>query len=118
MVIPFVGAQTSSGPFGVFEIDGGAGDYHDYSLVYDPIAGSADLFVDGIERISDYTGTPIAFSRVAWGAGADNGTGEANFQSVTFETDSVAVSEPGALIVFAAGLAGLGVLRRRARRFP
>ena len=35
----------------------GAGDgYHLYELVYDPDLQTADLFVDGVERISDYPG--------------------------------------------------------------
>ncbi|NKB20980.1 MAG: PEP-CTERM sorting domain-containing protein [Alphaproteobacteria bacterium] len=98
-----------------FEVDGGAGQYHTYSLVFDPIAGSADLFVDGIERISDHGGIAAAASRVAWGAGASNATGRANFESVTFDINAAEIPEPGALAIYGLGLVGLGFARRRTR---
>lgn len=35
---------------------GSGSTYHEFELVYDPDAGSADLFVDGVEVMSDYEG--------------------------------------------------------------
>lgn len=64
----------------------GVGDqsYHTYSLVYDPDTGTADLFVDGVERISDTTGVPASLTRITWGAGASDGTGHGHFSSVSW----------------------------------
>lgn len=51
-----------------YTLDGGGGGYHLYALVFDPVTGSVGLFIDGIERLSGYTGFPDAlFTRVAWG---------------------------------------------------
>ncbi len=36
-----------------------AAEFHLYELVYDPATQSADLFIDGVERLSDYTGHTI-----------------------------------------------------------
>jgi len=95
--------------FGSYTVEGGAGTYHTYSLQYDPVAGSADLFVDGIERISDYTGVSVATTRVSFGAGASNGTGRAHYNSVQF---SVA-PEPASLLLMAMGaVAFLGTFKR------
>ncbi len=61
--------------FGSYTIEGGEGANHTYSLVYDSVDESADLFVNGIERISDYTGNGSTTATVVgWGAGASNGT--------------------------------------------
>ena len=69
---------------GSYTVGGGAGEFHTYSLVFDPGEGSVDLFVDGVERISDYTGAAYSSERVSFGAGASNGTGLAHFSSVQF----------------------------------
>ena len=58
--------------------------YHVFSLVYDPVAGSADLFVDGVERLSDYTGNSVAAQLVEWGTGSSGTNGSANFNLVKF----------------------------------
>jgi hypothetical protein len=92
----------------------GAGStYHTYSLRFDPLAGSADLFVDGVEQISNYTGNSIALTRVAWGAAGSNATGRGHFQSVEWEI----IPEPTTLVIWSL-LATLGLSfgwRRRRR---
>lgn len=64
--------------------------YHLYELVYDPLLGSADLFVDGTEVSSDYLGLPDAVpdtynGRVSWGGGQTDSTGHGNYNLVQFE---------------------------------
>ena len=54
---PIVELVTDNSQGGIsFVLEGSGGGYHSYELIYDPLAASADLFVDGIEQISDYTG--------------------------------------------------------------
>jgi hypothetical protein len=96
-----------------FEVDGGAGQYHTYSLVFDPLAGSVDLFVGGVERLSYYGGTAVATSSVNWGAGVSNGTGQANFESVSFDINLAEIPEPGTLLILGLGLAALDITCRR-----
>ncbi len=67
-----------------YTVEGGAGSYHDYDLVYDPVAGSADLFVDGVEVLSDYMGFPRDLNRVLWGAGQSSSTGHAYWNKAWF----------------------------------
>lgn len=85
--------------------------YNEYSIVFDPGAGSADLFVNGVEQISDVPGTAtVAADRVAWGASGTVTEGVGDFAAVSFEV----VPEPStsALIVGSA----LILLRCRRRR--
>ena len=66
-----------------FTLDGGGNGYHLYEMVFDPVIGSVDLFIDGIERLSDYTGiASTLFNRVAWGAGSSFDTGQSNWNLV------------------------------------
>ena len=56
-------------------LEGGGFGYHLYELTFAPVAGSADLFIDGVERLSDYVGPATATSRVLWGADTSFDTG-------------------------------------------
>ena len=59
--------------------------YHLYELIFDPQAASADLFVDGIEMISNYTGIDnIGLARVIWGANQSGSIGSGNYNEVYF----------------------------------
>ena len=64
--------------------------YHDYDLRYSSYVGSADLFVDGVEVISDIPSTTsIAGSlgnRVRWGAEDSPGMGAGYWTSIALET--------------------------------
>ncbi len=70
---------------GSYTLDGvGDGAYHLFELVYDPTEGSADLFVDGVERLSNYTGLASGDNRIGWGASGSTETGRGHFNSVSF----------------------------------
>ena len=60
-----------------FTLEGSGGGYHQYDLVFDPVSGTADLFVDGIERISEYGGYTFVngLERISFGAQQSNSTG-------------------------------------------
>ena len=67
---------------GPIHITTGNSAYHSYQLVYDPSEGSADLFVDGVEVLSDYEGAATTQTRLFWGAGRSPDRGRANFAAV------------------------------------
>ncbi len=104
-----IGHADPEQAFGSYTVEGGAGSYHTYSLLYDPVLSSTDVYVDGIEQISDFTGRSQTDTYVAWGAGASNGTGRADFSSVQFSV----VPEPISTTLFIVGGATLGFRRFR-----
>ena len=71
---------------GSFTIQGTGGGYHLYELVYDPNAGSADLFVNGSEVLSNYTGFVNSDELVLWGGFSSFDVGQANYNLVQFVT--------------------------------
>jgi hypothetical protein len=77
--------------------------YHTYALVFDPLDDSADLFVDGVERISDFPGFALAATTFGFGNGSSADTGQGNFNSVQF----MIVPEPESALLAALGFAGL-----------
>jgi len=77
-----------------FTSEGSGGGYHLYELAFDATENSADLFVDGVERISDFTGFSFAVPRVAFGGGSSADTGQGNYNLVQF----TAIPEPSAFL--------------------
>ena len=67
-------------------LEGLGGGYHLYELRYDPISGTADLFVDGMEYLSDYSGfaNSSSLSRIIWGANQSASKGNANYNMIYF----------------------------------
>jgi hypothetical protein len=87
--------------------------YNTFELVYDPVATSADLFVNGSEEISDYAGLPGSqvgnTKQVIWGAGRSGIAGEGRYNEVSLHL----LPEPSAALLL---LAGALVLWRPTRR--
>jgi hypothetical protein len=91
----------------------GAGNtgYHTYKLVYDSAAGTADLFVDGNEVISNWAGGAATTTLIVrWGDDAFAEDAQVNWNHVKWET----VPEPAAILLVTIG--GFFALRRRRTR--
>ncbi len=95
-----------------YVLNGAGNTFNTFQLVYDPVLGSADLFVNGIEQISNYSGFALTETpKVYWGSGRSPDTGRGNYSSVSFST---AVPIPSAAWLFGSGLLGLvGMARRK-----
>lgn len=83
--------------------------YHLYTVVFDPVAGNVDLFIDGIEVLSNHEGLASSSPTVFFGAGDSQATGHANWNEVTFSI----VPEPSTALLTASGLLALAQARRR-----
>jgi hypothetical protein len=85
--------------------------YHTYALTFDPVAQSADLWVDGIDLLQGYSGYTAGFIKDDGLHFAAGSGGEGNFNQVTLTS----VPEPSTIALAAAGLAAIGFLRLRRR---
>lgn len=84
----------------VFVMDGVGAGYHDYQLRYSHTAGSAELWVDGVMRLSGITSSgPSGFSVLKWGDG-QAGPSSAYWNSVSLQV----VPEPSSLSLMLIGL--------------
>jgi hypothetical protein len=93
------GSIRTPGPS--YTLTGSGSSYHTYQLVFNPEARSADLFVDGTERIRGYTGDPSFLDNKGLKFGAFSG-GQINFAQVQLTSP---VPEPSVRVMM-----GLGVL--------
>jgi hypothetical protein len=116
----FDGTHFTSTPFGTPLLITGNG-YHLYQLSYDPTTGQAALFVDGVERVSDYLGTAVSGGATANNYGlafgtVDNATG--NFALANLSDGQLSVvPEPSTLPLIGIGVASMtGYAWRRKRR--
>jgi hypothetical protein len=115
---PIVQLLTSLSGGPTFTLQGAGNTYNLWELRYDPVAGSADLFVNGVEQISNYTGFSIAQTFVIWGAASTADTGQGNYNLVQFEIVDQAqvVPEPSSLTLLGFGAAALAISSRLRRR--
>lgn len=96
-----------------FTMAGGGSGYHLYELVFDPSAGSADFFIDGVERVSNVVGsiTSATHNSVLWGAATSPDDGTGNFNYVRFANSPAPIPEPSVALLVGAGLALLAARR-------
>jgi hypothetical protein len=88
---PIVGIEGPPGNITSVALTNLDGGYHDYALRYDPAAGSADLFVDGTERLSNYAGfATTQAARVSFGDLALGDSGRGQYASVEWTNCSAA----------------------------
>lgn len=102
-IVNFPGGPT-------FALEGGGSGYHLYSLVFDPTAGLADLFIDGVEHVSNFAGfAEVSSPEVAWGGRASAATGHGNYNLIQFVSF---VPEPSTYALLLASGALVLVTRR------
>jgi len=100
---------SPTGP--TFTLEGAGSSYHLYQLIFDPNAGSADLFIDGVERISNYTGVGSSVARVAWGSSGSITQGRVHYNMVQLAL----VPEPSSMMLVLCGITYLATTGRRNR---
>jgi len=90
------GSIRTQGPS--YTLEGSGSSYHTYQLVFNPESRSADLFVDGTERIRGYMGDPSFLDNKGLKFGAFSG-GQINFAHVQLASP---ITEPSsrAMMVF------------------
>ena len=100
-------------PTGVSVVAGDSG-YHLYEIVFDPGSGFADVFIDGVERISNWQGyaMPLYTPYVSFGSLASIDTGQGNYNLVRLDI----LPEPATIAFLGVGLVGM-IARVRAKRF-
>ena len=93
-----------------YTLEGSGSVYNTYTMVFDVVAGNADIFVNGVERISDYGGFGFTDNTgVFFGAGRSPDTGQGNFSAVSWSV----VPLPAAFWLFAPAVIGMAHCRRK-----
>jgi len=97
---------------------GSATTTHLYELKYDPTTETADLYVDGVARLTgwdgeDYNYAPFA-GRVTWGA--NGAPGAAYYAKLEVVIDPAPIPEPSTMALLATGLVGLLAYAWRKRK--
>lgn len=71
---------------------GGANQYNTYELIYDPATDTVDLWVNGVERISNFPGNTVdpgyatqinGSAAVVFGSGSSPGVANTNYGNIT-----------------------------------
>jgi hypothetical protein len=115
VVLPTSITQNGNGSFSSFgsSVTVAGNGYHTYQLRFDPVTQTANLFVDGVDRLQNYAGhTSFALNRGLVFGAVSGGTG--NFNQVQLVTG---VPEPASLALLGPVVAGaLGAAVGRKRR--
>ena len=111
------GPGSSVRSFGAsYTLTGSGSTYHTYQLFYNPTTHVADLSVDGVTRLTGYTGETSFFFNSALAFGAYSG-GQGNFNFAQVQTGMASVPEPTSLMLLVVGVGGMiGYARSRWRR--
>ena len=116
----YIGLETNGDPFvdgprdnPIYVLNGGGGGYHNYQIVYTAATGTIALWIDGVERVSNFSAVsvPAGISQIEFGEG-QGGHDSDNWNLVSFE---IVPEPPAASLIFLGG----GVLiyvRTRIRR--
>ncbi len=104
--------STTNGPRYMLS---GPSAYNTFELRFDPGSATADLFIDGVERISDHAGwVQSDIPSVNWGAGSSTDIGLGHFNAVSFTiAPVVAVPEAGAIWIWGLGTAMVSICALR-----
>jgi hypothetical protein len=110
----FFGASTSGDPFvrindQTYSLDGAGSIYNVYQLVYTAANDTADLWVNGVDRLQDVPHYQSPLGYVTWGSGLQSGPAQVNWNLVELSVSSV--PEPSAICLIFLGLAGAASLR-------
>jgi hypothetical protein len=98
-----VGPGLTVESFGAsYTLTGSGSVYHTYQLFFNPTTHVADLAVDGVVRLTDYTGNTSFFFETALNWAAFSG-GQSNFTFVRLQTGFV--PEPSSVALLLAGVA-------------
>ena len=112
-----LGPGLSYRSFGAsYTLTGSGSTYHTYQLFYDPTTKVADLSVDGVTRLTGYTGeTRFYFdSALVWSALSG---GQSNFNFVQVQTGMASIPEPTSLTLLVTGVViVIGYTRGRQKR--
>lgn len=99
--------QFGYGSYPAYTLSSGAGEYHDYDLVYNPLEGNLDLYIDDALQLANIeggsSGNSLGTGGVTWGASGFSGTGSGHWNSVEFsiipEPASVGICTGAAVII-------------------
>lgn len=94
-----------------------SGGYHSFSLAYDPLVGTASLYIDGSSTatFTGYTGdnsAAVTARHVRWGSASGASQGSADYRAVSFAV----VPEPSTMGMLVLGTFALFRMRRMSRR--
>ena len=109
------GSETDGDPFvqighQSYILTGAGSTYNNYQLVYDATSDTANLYVDGVKRLSDVEHASFQDSGglLEFGSGAQAGPAQANWNSI-----SITIPEPSSAGIFLLGSGALFYFRRK-----
>ena len=99
-------ANYSSNPVGTpyqYTVTNGADKYNTYEMMYDPVTATVDVWINGVERISNYPGNNVFsynFARanksvaVFFGSGSSAGIAKTNYGDISLTLNNSSCVDP------------------------